>query len=253
MIATNARAHDTHDAASIDATIDVVLEETGHDKNPYFVSLRDGSFAFDDFVETQIQFYFIVEFFSRPMAAVAAKIPDAGMRLEILRNVWEEHGEGDLTSAHGATFQEFLRRLAGVTPEDLERRTLWPEARLFDTALAGASVLDEYLVSVAMLGMIERMFVNISSWIGRGVVARGWLAEDKIIHYDLHEVLDVRHSQDFFDVLAVRWENDQDARYYIEQGMRLGATAFDTLYRGLYLARGRRTHAAPRRGHHART
>ncbi|MEM9380106.1 MAG: iron-containing redox enzyme family protein [Planctomycetota bacterium] len=241
------------EAATLDAAVERVLAEADHARNPYFVALRDGSFTFDDFVETQIQFYFVVQFFSRPMATVAAKIPSAELRLEVLRNVWEEHGEGDLSRAHGATFREFLRRLAGLRSEELEARALWPEARLFDTALAGASALDEWIVGVAMLGMIERMFVDISGRIGRGVVERGWLAEDRMIHYDLHEALDVKHSQDFFDVLRGTWDEDPAARYYVEQGLRLGATAFDTLYRGLYRARGRRAWAPDRTGPHARS
>jgi hypothetical protein len=250
IAATEARAAAP---TTIDQLIDLVLEDVGYTSNPYFTALRDGSFALDDFVETQVQFYFVVRFFSRPLAAVAAKIPNEALRLEILRNVWEEHGEGDLSRAHGATFSEFLRRLAGVTSADLERRALWPEARLFDTALAGASVLDESLVGVGMLGMIERMFVDISGWIGRGVVARGWLAEDQMVHYDLHEALDVKHSQDFIDVLQGTWDSTPQARYYIEQGIRLGATAFDTLYRGLYRARTRRLPPISHGGPHART
>lgn len=45
--------------------LDRVLEDCGYRDNPYFQSLRDGSMDFDDFVETQIQFYFAVVFFSR--------------------------------------------------------------------------------------------------------------------------------------------------------------------------------------------
>ena len=66
-----------------------ILKETNPQMNPYFVSLRNGTFDKDDFVETQIQFYFAVVFFNRPMAAIAAKIPEAELRLEVIRNVWE--------------------------------------------------------------------------------------------------------------------------------------------------------------------
>ncbi len=233
------------------AAIARVLVEIDCLRNPYLVALHDGSFEREDFLATQVQFYYCVLFFSRPMAAVAAKIPDPELRVEVLRNVWEEHGEGDPGRMHGATFREFLRRLGGIEREQLDREPLWPETRLFNTALAGAGVLDEYFVSVAMLGMIERMFSEISSWIGRGVVARGWMAEHEMVHYDLHEVLDVRHAQDFFDVLEGSWESDPASRYYIEQGMWLGACAFDTLYRGLHRARARRWSPVAR-AHHSR-
>ena len=89
--------------------VEKVLAETDPHNNPYFVALRDGSFEKDDFVETQIQFYYAVVFFSRPMAAVAAKIPSAKQRLEVLRNVWEEHGEGNM-SPGAASFWDGLGR-----------------------------------------------------------------------------------------------------------------------------------------------
>jgi pyrroloquinoline-quinone synthase len=220
--------------------IDDILAETGYAQNPYFTALAGGDLSKDDFIETQIQFYHAVIFFSRPMAALAAKIPTHEQRLEVLRNVWEEHGQGDLGQVHGATFEELLFRLAGVSREDIERRALWPEVRMFNTTLVGACVLDEHLVGCAAMGMIERMFAEISGWIGRAVVARGWLPAERMTHYSLHESLDLRHAQDFFDVLRPAWDADPTHRYYIEQGLRLGATAFNGLYEGLYRHRARR-------------
>ena len=217
-----------------------VLDDSGYRANPYFVALADGSFGREDFLETQIQFFFAVVFFNRPMAAVAAKIPTAKQRVEVLRNVWEEHGEGNASLMHGETFLELLKRMGGIEKADVDRRTLWSEVRAFNTTLVGACVNDEFLVGVAVLGIIERMFVDISRWIGRGIVQRGFLAEDKMIHYKLHEALDVKHSQDFFDILAPHYEASPADRYYIEQGLRLGAYVFDRLYRDLHWARERR-------------
>jgi pyrroloquinoline-quinone synthase len=174
------------------------------------------------------------------MAALAAKIPTPELRIEIVRNVWEEHGEGNLGKIHGNTFIEFLRRLGSISPEQIEARALWPEVRIFNTTLVGACVLDEYLIGCAMMGMIERMFCDISAWIGQGVVVNGWLTREQMIHYLLHENLDVKHSQDFFDVLQPAWDARVENRYFIEQGLRLGATVFYGLYEGLSRGRKRR-------------
>ena len=233
----------------MDAVIADALSAHRPDDNPYFVALDDGSFSKDDFLETQIQFYFAVIFFSRPMAAVAAKIPDAALRLEVVRNVWEEHGEGNASIAHGATFSELLSRLGGIGQADIARRALWPEVRAFNTALVGAAVLDEHIVSVGMMGMIERMFVDISARLGRGIVARGWLEESRMIHYALHEELDVKHAEDFFAILRPTWSARPADRYYVEQGIRLGAYVFDRLYRDLHRARARRAFVDDRGPH----
>ena len=233
-------------------TIQKILKEIDYHANPYFVALDDGSFEKDDFVETQIQFFGAVIFFSRPMAAVAAKIPGAQRRLEVIRNVWEEHGEGNDRLMHGTTFEQLLGLLGVPDREALESRALWPEVRQFNTLLTGACVMDEFLVGVGVMGMIEHMFSDISGMIGRGIVKRGWIPEDKLVHYNLHQELDVKHSQDFFDVVAPNWDAGGDDRYIIEQGLWLGAHAFNNMYLGLYNARKRRLFRTARCPH-ART
>ena len=187
---------------SISQKITEILNDLNYLENAYFTNLENGHFDKNDFIETQIQFYFAVTFFSRPMAALAAKIPLPKMRLEIVRNVWEEHGEGNFKNAHAHTFEELLKRLGNVSVEDIQKRALWPEVRLFNTALIGISVLDDYMTGIGVMGIIEHMFSSISHKIGTGIIKRGWLNEQTIIHYGVHEKLDVKHSQDFFDIVA---------------------------------------------------
>jgi pyrroloquinoline-quinone synthase len=110
------------------------------------------------------------------------------------------------------------------------RRVLaWPEVRQFNTTLVGPAVM----------GIIERMFSRISAWVGQGIVHNGWLTNEKMVHYNLHEELDIKHSQDFFNIIEPKYD-DPEERYYIEQGLRLGAHTFNALYEGLYAARKRR-------------
>lgn len=220
--------------------IETILKESNFRKNPYFKALQDGSFDKEDFIETQIQFFFAVVFFSRPMAILAAKIPTADLRLEIVRNVWEEHGEGSLAKMHRNTFIEFLERIGNVTPEDIDKRYLWPSVRIFNTTLVGSCTLDEYLVAVGTMGIIERMFCEISAWLGQGIVERGWLTKDNLIHYNLHQDLDIKHSQDFFDIVKPSWDSSKENHYYIDQGLTMGATVFNMLYEELYRHRKNR-------------
>lgn len=207
--------------------------------NPYFEALATGRFGREDFLETQVQFFWAVTFFSRPMALLAAKIPGAAQRVEVLRNVWEEHGEGNTGLTHSATFRELLSRLGGLDDDAIEARVLWPEVRTFNSALVGACLLDEWMVGAATLGMIERLFQEMSAAIGRTIVREGWLSEDRLVHYDLHERLDVRHAHDFFTTIASGLGRDGDA-YYVEQGLMQGASAFLTFYEGLWRGRDRR-------------
>jgi pyrroloquinoline-quinone synthase len=202
--------------------------------NPYFRSLADGSMSLPVFRRTQEQFFFAVTFFSRPMAALVGRIPHPRRRLDILHNLVEEHGEFDEEAFHHTTFQRFLRSI-GARWEEKELLPLWPAVRAFNAVLTAACVLDELEVGVGCLGVIEHAFAGISALIGRAVVERGWVAEEDLVHYKLHAAIDERHAEEFFAVVEPSWP-DPARRYFIEQGVELGAYAFDRLYRDLLAA-----------------
>lgn len=214
--------------------VDDMLHACGYHFNPYFVKLGKKEFCKRDFVETQIQFLFAVEFFSRPMAMLLAKIPEPELRIEIVRNVWEEHGEGELAKIHANTFRKFLEKLDGISKNQIDKRILSPDVRIFNTSLIGVCVLDDYLIGVGVMGIIERMFCDISVWLGKGIINNGWLSEVDMIHYNLHEKLDIKHSKDFFDVLEPNWNKTEEDNYKIKQGLSMGSTMFNNLYENLY-------------------
>lgn len=207
--------------------------------HPYFVALEDGAFTREDFVETQVQFLFAVVFFSRPMAVLAARLPRPEQRLSILENVFEEHGEGNLSLSHERTFLELLDRL-GVARDELDARALWPEVRAFNTCLTGLCDHDDVYTAVAALGVIEDLFSGISARIGRAIIARGWVSAEDIVHYGTHEELDQEHCAEFYDIIRDSYEAHPRHRYQIDQGLELGAWIFLQMYEGLYRGRARR-------------
>ncbi|HEY5242043.1 MAG TPA: iron-containing redox enzyme family protein, partial [Polyangiaceae bacterium] len=142
--------------AAIKARVDPVGQ------SPYFRTLRDGSMTREQFVETQIQFFHAVIFFSRPMAALVGRIPRPQMRVALLENIGDEHGSGRLTVCHENTFLELLARL-GVERAEVDRRALWPEVRAFNAALLGACAHDDVYTGLAALGIIEDLFSGISA------------------------------------------------------------------------------------------
>lgn len=209
------------------------------DAAPYFRALAEKTFPKDDFVETQAQFLFAVVHFARPMATLAARLPSPEDRALVLSNVWDEHGHGDLSRSHQATFLELLARL-GLSREALDARAQWPEVRAFNTLLTGLCAHDDVLTALATLGVIEDLFSGISARIGHALVASGWLGEADVVHYRTHETLDVSHAEDFYRLVEPLWAKGPRERYQVQQGLELGASAFLTLYRGLWEARSRR-------------
>ena len=203
-------------------------------KNPFFIALRDGSLTLEQFRLSQEQFYFAVEFFPRPMAALVGRIPEPALRLDILRNLVEEHGEFNESHFHKTTFRKFLKSIHS-SEDILDNLAPWPCMRAFNSVLTTSCVLDELEVGVACMGIIEYAFATCSAAIGSSVVARQWIAATDLVHYRLHAQIDERHAQEFFNVIEPRW-SDPSRQYFIKQGLELGAYIFDRLYRDLHQA-----------------
>ena len=207
---------------------DEIIQRNGILSNTYFQGLQDGSMSKQAFLDGQKQFYYAVEFFSRPMAGLVAKIPDPDMRIDILHNLVEEHGEFNNTCYHAATFKLFLQSM-GYDCAGLKDLCLWPEIRAFNACLITACVHDELHVGVACMGIIEYLFADSSACIGNAIVKRDWVSQDDLVHYKLHAAIDKRHAQEFFKVVARDWENPEK-QYFIKQGLELGLCIFNRLY-----------------------
>ncbi len=57
-------------------------------------------------------------------------------------------------------------------------------------------------------------------------------AFSSLVHYRLHAEIDSRHASEFYQVVAPQWQQP-GRRYFIQQGLELGAYCFDRLYRDL--------------------
>jgi pyrroloquinoline-quinone synthase len=219
-------------APLITEVADAILNRIDIRHNPYFVSLSDGTMSLDRFRQTQEQFFWAVTFFPRPMSALIARIPDPQNRIDILHNLVEEHGEFKEQFFHHTTFQQFLKSI-GSNPEHIKDQPLHPALRAFNSVLTTSCVLDELEVGIACMGIVEFAFADISAIIGKATVQNGWIEQDKLVHYKLHADIDERHAEEFFAVIEPQW-SDPQRRYFIEQGLELGAYIFNRLYTDLF-------------------
>ncbi len=211
--------------------VDTNLADSGLLRNRYFRQLQSGEMSLESFRRSQQQFYFAVDYFSRPMAALVMRIPSGEERLGILENIVEEHGNFHVDTFHEATFRQFLRTIGG-SGERPGTESMGPAVHAFNAAIMSACLSDDVRTGIACLGVVEYAFADISALIGAAVVLRGWLGENELVHYELHEEIDKQHAADFFGLIQPAWEADR-GRVQITQGLRLGAYAFDCLYRDL--------------------
>jgi pyrroloquinoline-quinone synthase len=220
-------------APRISAIAEAILQRVGILKNPYFAALTDGSMSLPQFRATQEQFYFAVKYFPRPMAALASRIPDPAERLDLLRNIVEEHGDFQPEQFHLSTFRAFLASIGARIP-DRDGISISPAVHAFNNVLMASCLCDEVETAVCCLGIVEQAFAEISALIGQTVVRREWVKSTELVHYALHTEIDVRHAEELFAAAEPRLDCAR-GKHAIQQGLELGAFAFDQLYRNLPL------------------
>ncbi len=111
-------------------------------------------------------------------------------KLELARNYWDEMGRGNPKGMHGPMLELLSKRL-GLTPDI--RTTVWESLALANT-MAGLAANRRYAYhSVGALGVIEQTAPGRATLVAQGLKRLGVANEDR--HYfDLHSVLDVKHS-----------------------------------------------------------
>jgi len=224
---------------TINQYLDSILDDIKFFHNPYFKNLKNGDFEKVDFIETQIQLYSVVHVFPQLLADLIAKLPEGDAKMTIVENLYEDHNQ-DSAEDDQSLLVLFLNKL-GISKEEIQRRALWPESRMFIMAARGTCALDSYIVAAAFLGAIEYMFLSVAKWTEFGLLERGWLTDKDLLYYANHEKLDKKHSQNFFNLIDKRWELSEVDKYYIKQGLLLGAFAFNDLYGHLYEDRTHRS------------
>lgn len=208
-------------------------------ENPYFRTLADGSMPREEFIRSQVQFFYAVGFFSRSLAALIARLPTSAGRAILVHNLSEEHGldeehpaEGFRPQfAHDRTFARFLSTL-GIGSEELTASAPEPPVQAFNLALLGACGSKSPGFALAALGVIEYAFADISALIGRRVVELGWVKAEELAHYSLHAEIDKRHAAELFEAAegAVQTDGHDTS---ILGGLAFGRYIFDRLYQDL--------------------
>ena len=197
-------------------------------RQPFFISLLNGTMDKEHFKETQIGILDAVEFFSRPMFIISSKLDSYEDRFCIIRNILDEHGNGEIENAHGNTFRQYLVSL-GATEKQINNRNLNKASVEFNNILMDCSLNSSTMKSIAMMGIIEQRYSKISATIVREILKKKWISKDSLYHYSLHEELDVEHAQGFYNIIKDGWK-DIDTKKEIKKGLSLGNSMILNLY-----------------------
>lgn len=201
----------------------------GPQEIPYVRQVLDGSLSREDFVRSQIQFLFAVEPYAGCLSMLAARCESPEARRVLEQNVRDEHGGEDPSAAHGQTFRALLGKL-GVSSAQIDATAKWACVEVFNAGVREACTTASESSGIATIAAIEDMFTDISAALGQGIVARGWLAREQVVHYAVHEQLDRIHADALYALLN---PSDEVNAREIEQGLARGVSLMLDLYADL--------------------
>lgn len=140
------------------------------------------------------------------VAMTQVKLPTRA-KLELARNYWDEMGRGNPKGMHGP----MLNQLVDILHLDTQiEHTIWESLALANAMTAMASCRSYAWHSVGALGIIELTAPDRSAHTAKGLRRIGLTGSERR-YFDLHAVLDIKHSRDWNDE-AIRPLVEEDPR-----------------------------------------
>ncbi len=201
-----------------DALFPWLAEEARRDEIKWFITQEvAGEAGFDDLV-----------------AMTQIKMPPRA-KMELANNYWDEMGRGNLKGMHGPMLDALAQTLQ-IRPTI--EATAWESLALANTMVAFATTRRYAYHSVGALGVVELTAPGRTKLVAQGLRRLGFSNKERM-YFDLHAVLDVKHSKDWNS--EVLWplvaERPESARFIAEGAlMRLscGARCFARYRRHLW-------------------
>lgn len=156
-------------------------------------------------------------------------------KLELARNYWDEMGRGNAKGMHGPMLARLVETL-GVAPSI--DTTAWESLALANAMTAMATNRYYAWHSVGALGVVELTAPGRSAMVAQGLRRIG-LTDSERRYFDLHAVLDIKHSADWNrEALRPSVANNPGIATAIAEGalirLTCGARCFDRYRRQLW-------------------
>ena len=174
------------------------------------------------------------------VAYTQVKLP-VSAKLELARNYWDEMGRGNRNGMHGPMLDALVETMA-VDP--VIENTVWQSLALANAMTAMATSRDHAWHSIGALGVIELTAPGRSAMVAKGLRRIG-LSDKERRYFDLHAVLDIKHSADWNrEALRPLVEEDSRRATAIAEGalirLRCGARCFDRYREALWTGQASR-------------
>ncbi|MFS0862462.1 TenA family transcriptional regulator [Fredinandcohnia sp. 179-A 10B2 NHS] len=206
---------------------EAMFEAEKIEEHPLFVALKNDEFSEQQRKDIALQIYQVVLYFPRFLSAILTNMSDYRMRMPLVENLFEEHGKMNEKYVHSVTYKEFLKGI-GVSDSEIEESEPIIPVIAYNRALTDLCLHYHYLEGLAALGVIEEIVARVSPIVGQ-FAKHNYGSENKsLVHFTDHEVLDVQHANEIYEVVATKYEGE--CKQLIERGLQLGMYYHSKMY-----------------------
>jgi pyrroloquinoline quinone (PQQ) biosynthesis protein C len=125
---------------------------------PVLKAINSGVLNREHLLKFGLEYSSYCEAFPRMLALAASNIPDDETRMNLVENLWEEHGSGNINHSHRSLFKLFLCSL-GWKSEDIPMPLL-PSTIAFVEGALNYCRNANFLASMSFLGPGAEMFTH---------------------------------------------------------------------------------------------
>ncbi|WP_010283578.1 TenA family transcriptional regulator [Bacillus timonensis] len=206
---------------------DCMFQEKKIEEHPLFVALNNGVLSYVQRKEIALQIYHVVLYFPRFLSAILTNMSDYRMRMPLVENLFEEHGKMNEKYVHSETYKQFLKGI-GISEEEINESEPSISVIAYNRGLTDLCLHYHYLEGLSALGVIEEIVARVSPMVGQFAKSNYGSENKSLVHFTDHEVLDVQHANEIYEVVALSYEGEQ--RQIIERGLKLGFYYHSRMY-----------------------
>ena len=205
-------------------------------RHPFIERIATASLNLEQLQVFAEQYAIYCYHFPRFLAATAANIPDDTARFPIIKNLWEEHGEGDIAKSHRTLYQKFATALQ-LNIGNLNTIKALDSTKYCVESLLKICQQTHFLESLGALGPGTEFFTSDEyQKIAKGLLKCDFLNKTDILFWTVHITLDETHYSDMMNVLVPyieKLENQQLIERGAKQALALELIFWDGLEENL--------------------
>lgn len=199
-------------------------------QHPFLMALTNATLSEKQLYQFATQYGFYQDVFPRCLAAAVSKIPNDETRLPVVKYLWEEHGEGDLSKCRKALYTLFLHHLSQTQGSDTSEQ-LAPTAKYINTLLE-LYVNADFLEALGALGLGSELFIGQESSLILSGLQQYDLPEDALLYWRTREPLANKYYATIFATLEP-WAESDTNRGLILAAARRSVQARRAFWEGL--------------------